>query len=106
MQYASASAAMARSYDGEGNAVHMGYAGFGNILFTNYYEVAGQVSYFPWHMSNAATRGGPLMEVPRMIYADLGFDSDPRKRIGFGASASYQPTINGHISWTTGGYVE
>lgn len=106
MHYASASGAMARSFDGEGNATHIGYAGFGNIQFTNYYQVAGQVSYFPWQMSNAATRGGPLMAVPRMLYSDLGFDSDPRKSVGFGASASYQPTVNGHVSWTTGAYIE
>lgn len=106
MQNASMSAVAARSFDGDGNPTHIGYAAFGDLLFTNFYEVSGQVSYFPEQTSNSATRGGPLMTVPTWLYSEIGFDSDARKRLGFGASASYQPSVTDHASWTVAGYLE
>ncbi len=106
MQNASMSAVAARSFDGDGNPTHIGYAAFGDLLFTNFYEVSGQVSYFPEQTSNSATRGGPIMIVPTWLYSEIGFDSDARKRLGFGASASYQPSVTDHASWTVAGYLE
>lgn len=106
IQNASASGVIARSFDGGGNTTHNGYAGFGHVQFTNYYQIEGQISFFPEHISNSATRGGPLMIVPTWIYSDFGFDSDPRRRIGYGASASYQPSSTGNTSWSVNGYLE
>jgi hypothetical protein len=106
MQYASASAVVARTYDGGGNITHNGYAAFGNLQFTTFSQVAGQFSYFPDQLSNNATRGGPLMVIPTWVYSQFGYDSDPRKPIGFGGSASYQPSTTGHTSWTAAGYLE
>ena len=86
MQYADIKAAAARSYDFEGNITHEGYDLTGYFQERGFHGAWLSINYFPPQTANTLTRGGPLMEIPRAWYSELGYESNSRNAVGYGFS--------------------
>jgi len=79
-RYAELGGALFRSYDWDGNINWSGAFQFGTLQLLNYHQFNWDLAYNPWTVNNRRTRGGPLSLNPPGYQADVGWQSDTRKR--------------------------
>ncbi len=66
-----------------------------DFTFLNLWEAGLRLGYSPSVLDDRATRGGPLMEVPRSVEAGLSLGSDPRRGLSASVEAGYVDASGG-----------
>jgi hypothetical protein len=78
-----------RNYNYDGDLNDIGYMGFVNLTFENYYTLNFQLSYNPESYSIRNTRGGPLTLQPAYNTYYFNADTDSRDKIIFSLYGRY-----------------
>jgi Domain of unknown function (DUF5916)/Carbohydrate family 9 binding domain-like len=95
------------SWDFGGNRTWTGQFLSAESQLLNFWGVNAVLIYNPASLSNGQTRGGPLMRNPPGIEAQLGIETDSRKRWQVGLSASLQRYAAGaRLAFSTDAYLE
>jgi hypothetical protein len=78
-----------------GDAIYHGIATNADVTFRNYWTGGYGVTVNPAYWSDRFTRGGPVARVPSAWTANLNLNSDSRKPVIVGPSASYSHDASG-----------
>jgi hypothetical protein len=91
-----------RTWDYAGNRDDMGYYGFGDVTFANYWGLNGTIFVAGDRLSNRYTRGGPKMLLPGQTSLDLSLYTDYRRPIVLSTGGGVSRGVEG--SRTAYGY--
>lgn len=91
-----------RDYDLEGHPLNIGFGGFTNFQFMNYYSIGFDVFYVMERFSNTLTRGGPLALVPEGYDVTFSFETDSRKPVVVELFTYYEGDVIGGREYRAG----
>ena len=95
------------TWDFGGNNTGAGFFNNGSIQFRNFWWLYGRIEASPQTVNVLRTRGGPAMLNPGGGTAGMGFDSDNRRRVVYGAFAWFNRYAEGSDnSWGMDTYLE
>ncbi|HEX8212698.1 MAG TPA: DUF5916 domain-containing protein [Longimicrobium sp.] len=72
-----------------GDVILNGGAVGANGTFKNFWSAGANLGYRPWTADDRLTRGGPLSRTPGRREVSGWVETDPRKRVSFGANTGY-----------------